>query len=152
MILMTVVLGFAGMQGPAFHALAATDSPAGDSDKEGILEKGSELGGEIYEKVDEALDQFDTESLRKNIREALKEMDEMGISPSVVAEKTFGLKTSPALRGQTPGDTLIKDAHNAVRKKTEGFFTVLWNGFLDTLEGIIETGFNLAAGGKGDRR
>jgi hypothetical protein len=69
-----------------------------------------------------------------------------------VAEKTLGLKTSPALRGQTPGDTLIKDAHNVVRKKTDGFFTVLWNGFLDTLEGLIETGFNLAAGGKDTRR
>ena len=152
LILMTAVLGFAGMQGPAFHAAAATTDGSGKDSDQGILEKGSELGEEIYEKVDEALDQFDTESLRKSIREALKEMDERGISPSVVAENTLGLKTRPELRGQTPGDTLIKDAHNAVRQKTQGFFTVLWNGFLDTLEGIIETGFNLAAGGKGERR
>ena len=75
-------------------------------------------------------------------------MDDMGISPSVIAEKTFGIKTRPELRGQTPGDTLIKDAQNVVRKKTEGFFTVLWNGFLDMLESLIETGFSLIAGGK----
>lgn len=156
MILMICILGSAAMPGPAFYALAATtDGGAGETGREkdgGILDKGSDLGGELYQKMDEALDRFDKEALRRNIREALREMDEMGVSPSVVAEKTLGLKTSPALRGQTPGDTLIKDAHNVVRKKTDGFFTVLWNGFLDTLEGLIETGFNLAAGGKDTRR
>jgi cell fate (sporulation/competence/biofilm development) regulator YlbF (YheA/YmcA/DUF963 family) len=103
----------------------------------------------ISDEMDEALDRFDKESLRRNIREALREMDEMGVSPSVVAEKTLGLKTSPALRGQTPGDTLIKDAHNVVRKKTDGFFTMLWEGFLDTLGSMITTGISVFGGQSG---
>ena len=111
MILMICILGSAAMPGPAFYALAATtDGGAGETGREkdgGILDKGTDLGGELYQKMDEALDRLDKESLRRNIREALREMDEMGVSPSVVAEKTLGLKTSPALRGQTPGDTLI---------------------------------------------
>lgn len=150
-ILITVMLGSANMLSPALYALAADpaqeETDQGDKD-EGILERGKEIGRDIYRKADEAVDGFDKTSLRRNIREALKQMDDMGISPSVIAEKTFGIKTRPELRGQTPGDTLIKDAQNVVRKKTEGFFTVLWNGFLDMLESLIETGFSLIAGGK----
>ena len=150
-ILITVMLGSAKMLSPALYALAADpaheETDQGDKD-EGILERGKEIGRDIYRKADEAVDGFDKTSLRRNIREALKQMDDMGISPSVIAEKTFGIKTRPELRGQTPGDTLIKDAQNVVRKKTEGFFTVLWNGFLDMLESLIETGFSLIAGGK----
>ncbi|HAB93504.1 MAG TPA: hypothetical protein DCF49_01860 [Lachnospiraceae bacterium] len=158
-ILITCILGSANVLSPALYTRAAdpqTDSQEdaqteenGQSGKDGgILERGKEIGEDLYRKADEAVDGFDKDSLRRNIREALKEMDERGISPSVIAERTFGIKTRPELRGQTPGDTLIKDAQNVVRKKTEGFFTVLWDGFLDFLGSLIETGFSLAGGGK----
>ena len=55
------------------------DSAGEDSDKS-LLEQGKEIGEDLYKKMDEAIDGVDKGSLRKSIREALEEMDELGIS------------------------------------------------------------------------
>ena len=95
-ILMTVMLGLAGVLGPASYAMAQ------DKDK-GILEQGAGIGQDLYEKMDEAVSGLDKESLRRQIREALREMDKLGISPSVVARDLFGIgnKTKPAQNGKS---------------------------------------------------
>ncbi len=169
-ILMTVMLGSAGSLGPACCVLAqesgaeafvaraaevtllAKDGEGDDKkddkkDDKGILEQGQEIGEELYQKLDEAVSGVDKKSLRKQIRQALREMDEMGISPTIVAKNLFGIGADPgsngAKPGAKPGNTLIEDAQKRVKKTTEGFFSVLWNGFLDTLEGVIETGFSI---------
>lgn len=154
MILMTCILGSAGTLSPVCHASAqenaaeeaaqesAEGTPAQEEDK-GILEQGAEFGSDLYQKMDDAVDNMDKESLRKSIREALEEMDDRGISPTAVAENVFGLKPGNAGSGKTPGNVLIEDAQREVRKKTEGFFSVLWNGFLDTLQGMFETGMSI---------
>lgn len=143
-ILLTVILGLAGMLSPVCYAEAQ------EPDDKGILEQGAEIGEELYKKVDEAVSGIDKESLRRQIREALREMDEMGISPTVIARDLFGIRTNPAGKadkdGKKTGNTLLEDAEKTVRKKTEGFFTTLWNGFLDTLGGVIEAGFSMFSG------
>jgi hypothetical protein len=126
------------------------------SDKD-LIEQGKEIGGDLYKKMDEAVDGVDKDSIRKSIREALEQMDEMGISPSAVAENVFGIRTTYKSNEKAPENTLIRDAQNAVQKKTEGFFSALWNGFLDTIEKMITTGIsvfgsqesNVAKGGSG---
>lgn len=112
------------------------------SDKD-LIEQGKEIGGDLYKKMDEAVDGVDKDSIRKSIREALEQMDEMGISPSAVAENVFGIRTTYKSNEKAPENTLIRDAQNAVQKKTEGFFSVLWNGFLDTIEKMITTGISV---------
>ena len=162
LILITFILGSAGMLSPVCHALAAAQDVKTESEAGKGAEKESEkdnkgIGETIYEKVDEAIKNLDQTSLRRNIRQGLKEMDDMGIAPSVIAERTLGIKTQPTLRGQTSGNTsgtgsdntLVKEAENAVRKKTESFFTILWNGFLDGLSGLVTFVFSLAASGEG---
>lgn len=145
MILMTFILGSAGTLSPVCYA-AAQESAAQETQEDGeksIFEQGAEIGSELYEKMDEAVDNVDKASLRKKIREALEELDERGISPSVIAENTFGIRTVAKQKGKMPENTLIEEAQKTVKKKTEGFFTMLWNGFLDTLESMITTGFSL---------
>ena len=83
------------------------------------------------------------EETGSEIREALEQMDEMGISPAAVAEKFFGIRPAEPSSGKKPGNTLIEDAERTVRKSTEGFFTVLWEGFLDTLGNMITTGISV---------
>ena len=141
-ILMTLILGLAGLLGPVSYAKAQDKK-----DKE-VQEQDAGIGRELYRKVDEAVDGLDKESLRRQIREALKEMDEKGISPSVIARDLFGIgnKTKPAQNGKKPGNTLIEDAEKTVRKSTEKFFSGLWNGFLSTLGGLVETGLNVFSG------
>ena len=187
-ILITFMLGSAGVLSPAFYASAqaasegataqaAEEEPereaqkdagasaddaedtgsgaAGNSKEEGvggILQHGAEFGGELYKKMDEAVDSVDKASLRGAIRDALEEMDKMGISPTVIAENTFGIKPASAKGGKMPENTLIEDAERTVRKKTEGFFTVLWDGFLDTLGNMISTGFAIFGSQKGRTR
>ena len=132
------------------------EAAEGDSEKS-LLEQGKEIGEDLYKKMDEAIDGVDKGSLRKSIREALEEMDELGISPSTVARNLFGIRNTYKKNEKAPENTLIRDAQNAVQKKTEGFFTVLWNGFLDTIEKMITTGIsvfgsedaNVAKGGSG---
>lgn len=118
------------------------ESAGEDSDKS-LLEQGKEIGEDLYKKMDEAIDGVDKGSLRKSIREALEEMDELGISPSAVARNLFGIRTTYKKNEKAPENTLIRDAQNAVQKKTEGFFSVLWNGFLDTIEKMITTGISV---------
>ena len=158
MILMTVFLSFTSVVSPVCQAAASEGSDtqeeaggtqdAGSKDKS-ILEQGMEIGSDLYDKVDEKLDGMDKVSLRKNIREALEQMDEMGISPSAVAENLFGIRPPAGNSGKKPGDTLIEDAQRTVRKKTEGFFTILWEGFLDTLGSMITTGISVFGGQSG---
>jgi hypothetical protein len=151
MIMMTVILSFTSVMSPVCLAAASdgtaqeeTDS-AEDKEKgdKGILEQGMETAGDLYDKVDEKLDGVDKVSLRREIREALEQMDEMGISPASVAERFFGIRPAEASSGKKPGDTLIEDAERTVRKSTEGFFSVLWEGFLDTLGNMITTGISV---------
>ncbi len=177
-ILITFMLGSAGVLSPAFYASASAaegataqtvqdtetaaiaeesgeSSASGTTKAEGaggILQQGAELGQELYKKMDEAVDSVDKASLRGAIRDALEEMDEMGISPTVIAENTFGIRSASANGGKMPENTLIDEAQRTVRKKTEGFFTVLWDGFLDTLGNMITTGFTIFSGQKGSTR
>lgn len=162
MILMTVLLSFMSVTGPVCRASASegtedaqtqeeagSEEEAGRKDK-GILEKGREIGSDLYNKVDEKLDGVDKVSLRREIREALEQMDEMGISPAAVAQNLFGIGPAAAGSGEKkPGDTLIEDAQRTVRKKTDGFFTMLWEGFLDTLGSMITTGISVFGGQNG---
>ena len=162
MVLMTVLLCFMSVAGPVCRAAASegtedaqTQEEAGSEEDagrkhKGILEKGKEIGSDLYNKVDEKLDGVDKVSLRREIREALEQMDEMGISPAVVAENLFGIGPAAAGSGdKKPGDTLIEDAQRTVRKKTDGFFTMLWEGFLDTLGSMITTGISVFGGQSG---
>ena len=161
MVLMTVLLCFMSVAGPVCRAAASegtedaqtqeeagSEEDAGRKDK-GILEKGKEIGSDLYNKVDEKLDGVDKVSLRREIREALEQMDEMGISPSAVAENLFGIRPPAGNSGKKPGDTLIEDAQRTVRKKTDGFFSILWEGFLDTLGDMITTGISVFGGQSG---
>ena len=158
MILMTVLLSFTSVVSPVCPALASdgTDAQeeaggtqdAEDGDK-GILEQGKEIGSDLYDKVDEKLDGLDKVSLRRDIREALEQMDKMGISPSAVAQNLFGIRPASASSGKKSGDTLIEDAQRTVRKKTDGFFSILWEGFLDTLGDMITTGISVFGGQEG---
>ena len=188
-ILITFMLGSAGVLSPAFYASAqaasegATAQEAAEEEPEnkaqeneeavkedagetmssdsgntktegagGILQHGAEFGQELYKKMDEAVDSVDKASLRGAIRDALEDMDRRGISPTVIAEKAFGIKPASANGGKMPENTLIEDAERTVRKKTEGFFTVLWDGFLDTLGNMISTGFAVFGSQKGSTR
>lgn len=119
------------------------EEAAGEDSDKSLLEQGKEIGEDLYKKMDEAIDGVDKGSLRKSIREALEEMDELGISPSAVARNLFGIRTTYKKNEKAPENTLIRDAQNAVQKKTEGFFSVLWNGFLDTIEKMITTGISV---------
>ena len=142
-ILMTLVLGLAVMLGPVSYTMAQ------DQEDQGVEEQGSGIGRDLYRKVDEAVSGLDGKSLRRQIREALREMDKMGISPTVIARDLFGIgtaQTSQAGNGKKPGNTLIEDAEKTVRKSTEKFFSGLWNGFLNTLGGLIETGLSVFSG------
>ena len=136
-ILITAVLAFSGILSPACLAAAA---------EEGSTQEEAADGEDLYEKVDEAIDGVDKRSLRRSIREALEEMDELGISPTAVAENTFGIRTTYKSHEKAPENTLIKDAQNAVQKKTEGFFSMLWDKFLDTIENLIMSGISIFSG------
>ena len=139
-ILMTLILGLAGVLGPVSYAKAQ------DKENKEVQDQDAGIGRELYRKVDEAVSGLDKESLRRQIREALREMDEKGISPSVIARDLFGIGTKPAQNGKKPGNTLIEDAEKTVRKSTEKFFSGLWNGFLNTLGGLIDTGLSVFSG------
>ena len=161
-ILMTAVLAFTCAAGPVCYAAAsegATNEAAEDNSDKSLLEQGKEIGGDLYKKMDEAVDGVkmdeavdgvDKDSIRKSIREALQQMDEMGISPSAVAENVLGIRTTYKSNEKAPENTLIRDAQHEVQKRTEGFFTVLWNGFLDTIEKMITTGISVFGSGDGN--
>jgi hypothetical protein len=188
-IIITFMLGSAGVLSPAFYASAQASSEGSsvqeaaeeEPEKEaqidqgasaegaegtensvsgsskadgagGILQQGAEFGQELYKKMDEAVDSVDKASLRGSIRDALEEMDRMGISPTAIAENTFGIKPASSNGSKMPENTLIEEAERTVRKKTEGFFTVLWDGFLDTLGNMISTGFAIFGSQKGSTR
>ena len=139
-ILMTLILGLAGVLGPVSYAKAQ------DKENKEVQDQDAGIGRELYRKVDEAVSGLDKESLRRQIREALREMDEKGISPSVIARDLFGIGTKPVQNGKKPGNTLIEDAEKTVRKSTEKFFSGLWNGFLNTLGDLIGTGLSVFSG------
>ena len=122
-ILMTAVLAFSGVLSPAMAAAAEentqeaedTQEEADAAEEKSLLEQGTQIGEDLYKKMDEAVDGIDKKSLRRSIG--------------------------------------IRDAQNAVQKRTEGFFTVLWDGFLDTIESIITNGISIFSGleGSGDK-
>ena len=157
-ILMTAVLASTCAAGPVCYAAASEgatnevaeeveeslpEEKAEDNSDKSLLEQGEEIGGDLYKKMDEAVDGVDKDSIRKSIREALQQMDEMGISPSAVAENVLGIRTTYKSNEKAPENTLIRDAQHEVQKRTEGFFTVLWNGVLDTIEKMITTGISV---------
>ena len=80
-ILITAVLAFSGILSPACLAAAAeegsTQEEAAEEEEMSLLEQGTQIGEDLYEKVDEAIDGVDKRSLRRSIREALEEMDEL---------------------------------------------------------------------------
>ena len=152
-ILLTLLLGLSGMMSPVYYAAAQeTDDKRDKGDKEDKEDKEESggIGEELYKKVDEAVSGINGRSVRKEIREALREMDKRGISPSMVARNLFGIGNKPAEKGQKPENTLIKDTEKTIRKSTEKFFSSIWNGFLKTLGGLIETGLGVfgSKGGK----
>ena len=100
MILLTAILGFSNVMSPSLCASAqeSTQEETGSSSEEedkSLLERGAEIGSDLYEKMDEMVDSVDKKSLRRSIREALEEMDALGISPTVIAEQTLGIKAVP---------------------------------------------------------
>ena len=122
-ILMTAVLASTCAAGPVCYAAAsegATNEAAEDNSDKSLLEQGKEIGGDLYKKMDEAVDGVDKDSIRKSIREALQQMDEMGISPSAVAENVLGIRTTYKSNEKAPENTLIRDAQHEVQKRTEG--------------------------------
>ena len=164
-ILMIAVLASTCAAGPVCYAAASEgatnevaeeveeslpEEKAEDNSDKSLLEQGEEIGGDLYKKMDEAVDGVDKDSIRKSIREALQQMDEMGISPSAVAENVLGIRTTYKSNEKAPENTLIRDAQHEVQKRTEGFFTVLWNGFLDTIEKMITTGISVFGSGDGN--
>ena len=145
MILITAVLGLSSVVSPVCYA-AAEESAETQEDA------GGQGDGENDKNLlDKGADEVDGVSLRRQIKEALEEMDERGISPTAVAEELFGIRppTASQNNGKKPGDTLIEDAQRTVRKKTEGFFSVLWDGFLDTLESMITTAISVFSSPEG---
>ena len=134
------MLGLAGTLSPAFSALAQ------DKNDKRTQETGSGIGEDLYRKVDEAVSGIDKESLRRQVREALNEMDKKGISPTVIARDLFGIGRDRAENGKKTDNKLFEDAEKTVRKSTEKFFSSIWNGFLNTLGGLIETGLNVFSG------
>ena len=110
-ILMTAVLAFTCAAGPVCYAAAsegATNEAAEDNSDKSLLEQGKEIGGDLYKKMDEAVDGVDKDSIRKSIREALQQMDEMGISPSAVAENVLGIRTTYKSNEKAPENTEMR--------------------------------------------
>ena len=108
-ILLTLLLGLSGMMSPVYYAAAQeTDDKRDKGDKEDKEDKEESggIGEELYKKVDEAVSGINGRSVRKEIREALREMDKGGISPSMVARNLFGIGNKPAEKGQKPENTL----------------------------------------------
>ena len=70
-ILMTAVLASTCAAGPVCYAAAsegATNEAAEDNSDKSLLEQGKEIGGDLYKKMDEAVDGVDKDSIRKSIR------------------------------------------------------------------------------------
>ena len=147
-ILMTAVLAFTSLSFAAAAEETAEETggsipeeAAEDNSDKSLLEQGKEIGGDLYKKMDEAVDGVDKDSIRKSIREALQQMDEMNV---------LGIRTTYKSNEKAPENTLIRDAQHEVQKRTEGFFTVLWNGFLDTIEKMITTGISVFGSSDGN--
>ena len=148
-ILLTLLLGLSEMMSPVYYAAAQETEDKGDKedkeDKEDKKESGG-IGQELYKKVDEAVSGINGKSVRKEIREALREMDKRGISPSAVAHNLFGIGDKPSGTGKKPENALLQDTEKTIRKSTEKFFSAIWNGFLKTLGGLVETGLSVFSG------
>ena len=154
-ILLTLLLGLSGMMSPVYYAVAQETHDKGDKeekrDKEDKGNKGDKeedggIGKELYKKVDEAVSGIDGKSVRKEIREALREMDKRGISPSEIARNLFGIGARPAETGKKQENALLEDTEKTIRKSTEKFFSAIWDGFLKTLGGLVETGLSVFSG------
>ena len=98
------------------------------------------LPGTLMEGAGETLQNLDRDSLRKKVRKTLDQMDEMGISPSAIAENVLGVQTTdPARSVETFGSELIREAQHEVTERSEGFLSMLWGGFLNTLGSMFST-------------
>lgn len=132
--------------GPSAHTAAAqTDTPAAQEGAEAAA--GQQSGpaqdasgaGDLFQKSGEMLGGIDGNSVRYQIRRTLSQMDEMGISPSAIAENLFGIQTDPAKAVETFESQIVKEAQKEVTKRSEGFMSTLWQGFLDTLGSMFTT-------------
>ena len=94
---------------------------------------------DLFQKSGEMLGGIDSNSVRYQIRRTLSLMDEMGISPSVIAENLFGIQTDPAKAVETFESQIVKEAQKEVTERSEGFMSTLWQGFLDTLGTMFTT-------------
>ena len=90
-------------------------------------------GGVSITDVNEALDHIDDESLRQKIRDALTAMDDLGISPNVVAENVFGIQVDPAKSVESLGAALMEDVQEEVHKQTESLADMIWESFVGML-------------------
>ena len=90
-ILLTLLLGLSEMMSPVYYAAAQETEDKGDKGDKGDKKESGGIGQELYKKVDEAVSGINGKSVRKEIREALREMDKRGISPSAVAHNLFGI-------------------------------------------------------------
>lgn len=99
----------------------------------------TETATDLYEKASEAVSSVDKETVRDQIREALHQLDEMGISPTKIAENTFGVQSDPD-RGDDIGTRLVEDARDTVERQSQSLFQSAWDkimGDVSDLAGVI---------------
>ena len=139
------------VEGSAMQAVSAgrqesaiPASPDGLWGQQNTAPDTASLPGTLMEGAGETLQNLDKDSLRRKIRKTLNQMDEMGISPSAIAENVLGVQTTdPARSVETFGSELIREAQHEVTKRSEGFLSMLWEGFLSTLGSLFSTVFSL---------
>ncbi len=90
---------------------------------------------QIYEGIQEAVQNVDTDSLKAQIREALAVMDERGISPAAIAWDVFGIDS-----GKNPADSiggeLVSGAQNVIEETSQNFVQDLFDSIVAGLGDI----------------
>lgn len=132
-----LLLGPALVPGPA-ASLQGYAAQTGEEDRLRAADDDSkDAASDLYNKANEVVDSIDKESLRKQIREALEQMDEMGISPTAIAKNTFGIQME-ADGTASIGSELAQDAQKAVEKQSRNLFQSLWDKLLEGLMDLID--------------
>ena len=120
------------------QAYAAETGKSTGSEIDDVVDQITTTAGEIYEQVDEALENVDSESLRGQVRAALEQMDAMGISPTAFARERLGIDVNPTagiVTGLT-GD-LVESAERAVREESQGTLQDLFDMILGAVSDFV---------------
>lgn len=111
---------------------------SGNSAIDDVVDQITTTAGDIYEQVDEALENVDSESLRGQVRAALEQMDAMGISPTAFARERLGIDVNPTagiVTGLT-GD-LVESAERVVREESQGTLQDLFDMILGAVSDFV---------------